>query len=301
MELLQLKYFLTTAKLEQITKAANVLNISQPSLSKTITRLEEHIGVPLFDRHGRNIRLNAYGEVLLKRAERVFQELEEAQREIRVMAGLERGSITIAVQLTIILPEMLGAFLEIYPDVSFRQVVEPTSNMKKLLEDGDIDMCITFTPIEGPDIEWMPLRTEKIHLLVPEHHPLVGRECVSLKELKDESFIGLPSGYWFRDLTDTLCMKAAGFTPNTRIEVNEVDAVFLLLKEGHGITFAPDLAWWTRINIAPNKVRITDLGGNMTLGLAWSKRHYLSSEAQKFHEFVLDYFRGEGMYDKKDS
>lgn len=291
MELLQLQYFQTTAKLEQITKAAEVLNITQPSLSKTIARLEEHVGVPLFDRQGRNIRLNAYGKVFLKRVDRILQELEEAQREIREMTGLDRGSITLAVSLTNLLPEMLGAFLELYPNVHFHQVVEPISVMKQMVDNGDIDMCITFAQIEGPDIEWRTLRTEQIHLIVPDHHPLAGRECVSLNELKDESFIGLNSGYWFRELTDSLCMKAGGFIPNTTIEVDEVDAALLLLKKGQGIAFAPDLAWRSRMELMQkNKLTITDLGGSLTLRLVWSKRHYLSLAAQKFREFVLDYF-----------
>ncbi|TVY11189.1 LysR family transcriptional regulator [Paenibacillus cremeus] len=290
MELLQLKYFQTTAELEQITKAAKALKIAQPSLSKTIARLEEHVGVPLFDRQGRNIQLNAYGKVFLKRVNRIFQELEEAQNEIRDMAGLERGNITLAVSLTNLLPEMLGAFLELYPDVHFRQVVEPITMMKQLLERGEVDMCLTFAEIEGPEIEWRPLRTEPIHLFVPDSHPLAGRTSVSLKELKDEAFIGLRPGYWFRELTDSLILKAAGFTPQTTIEVDEVDAVLLLLKKGHGIVLAPDLAWRSRIDLKQNKLTITDLGGSLTLGLAWSKNHYLSSAAQRFHEFIVDYF-----------
>lgn len=290
MELLQLQYFLTTAKLEQITKAAEVLNIAQPSLSKTIARLEEHIGVPLFDRKGRNIRLNAYGEVLLKRAEKAFMELEEAQREIRDMAGLDQGIIHIAVSLTNILPEMLGAFLELHPNVHFRQVVEPVTVMQRMLENGEVDMCLTFAKIEGLDIEWTPLRTEEIHLLVPDNHLLFGRKVVSLQELRHESFIALRSGYWFRKMMDHLCMQSAGFTPRTTIEVDEVDAVLLLLKKGHGVTFAPDIAWKTRMDLEKNRIRISDLGGDMTMGLALSKRHYLSTAAQKFHDFVIDYF-----------
>lgn len=290
MELLQLQYFLTTAKLGQITKAAKALNIAQPSLSKTIARLEEDIGVPLFDRHGRNIQLNAYGKVFLTRVERAFQEIEEAQREIRDMVGIDRGSITIAVSLTNLLPEMLGDFLALYPNVHFRQVVEPTSVMKQMLENGEIDMCLTFAQIEGTDIEWTPVRTEEIYLLVPDQHSLAGRESVSLHELKDESFIGLRSGYWFRTLTDSLCLKNAGFTPQPSIEVDEVDAALLLIKHGHGIAFAPELAWRTRMDLTPNKVRITDLGEHLTLGLATSTRHYLSFAAQKFHEFVIEYF-----------
>ncbi|REE70524.1 LysR family transcriptional regulator [Paenibacillus taihuensis] len=290
MEILQLRYFLTTAKLEQMTKAAEQLNIAQPSLSKTISRLEEQVGVPLFDRNGRNIRLNAYGQAFLKRVENVFFELEEAEREIRDMAGLDRGIITLAVSLTNILPEMLGAFLAEHPDVQFHQVVEPIAVMQQMLQRGEIDMCLTFAELEGTDIESKTLRTEDVYLLVPDQHALYGRESVSLHELKDEAFIGLRPIFWFREMTDRLCLRKAGFTPRTTIEVDEVDAVLLLLKQGHGVAFAPDLAWRTRMDLGKNRVRITDMGGQVNLRLAWSNRHYLSAAAQKFQQFIMDYF-----------
>ncbi|SEM56217.1 LysR family transcriptional regulator [Paenibacillus sp. OV219] len=290
MEILQLRYFLATAKLEQMTKAAEQLNIAQPSLSKTISRLEEQVGVPLFDRNGRNIRLNAYGQAFLKRVENVFTELDEAEREIRDMAGLDRGVITLAVSLTNLLPEMLGAFLEKHPNIQFHQVVEPIDVMQQMLERGKIDMCLTFAEIGGEHIESQELRTEDIYLLVPDKHALAGRESVSLHELKDESFIGLRPIFWFRQMTDRLCLRNAGFTPRTTIEVDEVDAVLLLLKQGHGVAFAPDLAWRTRMDLSQNRVRISDWDGQVQLRLVSSNRHYMSAAAQKFREFIIEYF-----------
>jgi DNA-binding transcriptional LysR family regulator len=78
----------------------------------------------------------------------------------------------------------------------------------------ETDLCITTAPVEGTDMAWVPLRTEDFYVAVPDNHPLAGRESVSLIELKDETFIGLRTGYWFRSLPDSLC-KEAGFTPNT--------------------------------------------------------------------------------------
>lgn len=94
MELLHLKYFQIVAKHEHMTQAAEELCISQPSLSKVVNRLEEELGVPLFDRQGRNIRLNAFGKAFLKRVERVFRELEDGKKEITDMNGLEQGRIS---------------------------------------------------------------------------------------------------------------------------------------------------------------------------------------------------------------
>ncbi|OCT15461.1 LysR family transcriptional regulator [Paenibacillus pectinilyticus] len=290
MELLQLHYFQTVARLEHMTKAAEELQIAQPSLSKTIARLEEHLGTPLFHRQGRNIRLNPFGKMFLLRVERIFQELEEGQKEIRDMAGLERGSITLAASLTSILPELLSAFLGSYPNVHFRQLLEPAAVIKRQLEEGEVDLCITTAPVEGEEMAWVPLRTEAFYVIVPENHRLAGRDSVSLIELKDESFIGLRSGYWFRTMTDHLCQKA-GFTPNTMIEVDEPDAVVLLLRKGLGIMFAPELAWQKREHLMPHRLRITDPGCTVTTGLAWSRKHYLSLAAERFRQFVIDYFQ----------
>lgn len=91
MDLLQLKYFQVVARLEHMTRAAEELHISQPSLSKMISRLEKHLGVPLFDRHGKQIRLNRFGKIFLNRVDRVFAELEEGQYELADLTGLERG------------------------------------------------------------------------------------------------------------------------------------------------------------------------------------------------------------------
>ncbi|MBB3108854.1 DNA-binding transcriptional LysR family regulator [Paenibacillus phyllosphaerae] len=289
MELLQLHYFRVAAKYEHMTKAAEELKIAQPSLSKTISRLEEHVGVPLFDRQGRNIRLSSFGKVFLERVERAFRELEEGKREVRDMAGLNRGSVSLAASISNVIPELLAAFLELYPSVHIRQVLEPRAGIKRMIEDGQIDLCLTTAPLEGEDFEWRPLITMDLFVCVPDNHRLAGRDSVSLIELKDESFIGLRTGYFFRDMTDNLCMKA-GFTPNTMIEVDESEASLLLLRRGLGITFLSELGWSKRAHLVPNKLRIEDPDCTVTIGLAWSKRHYLSFAAQRFQQFVIEFY-----------
>ncbi|QHT60972.1 LysR family transcriptional regulator [Paenibacillus lycopersici] len=291
MELLQLQYFQTVAKLEHMSKAAEALNIAQPSLSKTISRLESSIGVPLFDRHGRNIRLNAFGKAFLQRVERIFRELEEGKREVLDMAGLNRGSITLAASITSVLPELLGDFLTANPNVHIRQFLEPTAEMRRMMENGEIDLCISTAPVEGPDMAWLPLRTEEIFVIVHERHRLAGQESVKLTDLKEEPFIGLRPGYWFRTLTDELCI-GAGFVPKTMIELDEADAVVLLLRKGLGIAFVPQLAWEKRAAFMPNRLRIADPPGCVvTTGLVWSKKHYMSVAAQRFRQFIIDYFQ----------
>ncbi|GAK40550.1 LysR family transcriptional regulator [Paenibacillus urinalis] len=119
MELLQLHYFRTVAQLEHMTKAAEQLRIAQPALSKTIARLEEDLGVPLFRRNGRQIRLNEYGRSFLQRVELVLSTLEEGRRELEDMAGLNQGRIEIAIQDPDRIGEPLKLFSKKYPNAKF--------------------------------------------------------------------------------------------------------------------------------------------------------------------------------------
>jgi LysR family transcriptional regulator, transcription activator of glutamate synthase operon len=113
---LHLHYFQVVARLEHITQAAEALSIAQPSLSKAISQLEEDLGVLLFDRIGRQIRLNHAGKALLYRVERAFDELDQVRRELSDLASGEQGVIELAIHTGMqILPDLLIAFREQYP------------------------------------------------------------------------------------------------------------------------------------------------------------------------------------------
>ncbi|PEJ49332.1 LysR family transcriptional regulator [Bacillus sp. AFS002410] len=289
MELLQLKYFQTVAKLEHITKAAEVLQIAQPSLSKTITRLENDLGVPLFDRHNRQIKLNHFGKLFLQRVNKALMELEEGQREVQELAGLKKGSITLASSISKILPELMSGFMSEYPDVHFKQVIKPISEMKNQLLNGVIDLCISSLPIENEEIEWIPLIKEDIFLIIPSGHHLSNRKSIDLIELKDETFISLNAGFGFRDFTDQFCIDA-GFIPNVSFEVDEPFAIIRFVNQGLGVAFMPVLDWTTVTENLPERIRINDATCQLTIGLGWSKNRYISLAAQDFKKFVIEYF-----------
>ncbi|MEH7083499.1 LysR family transcriptional regulator [Neobacillus drentensis] len=289
MEFLQLQYFQTVARLEHMTKAAEELQIAQPSLSKTIARLEEDLGVPLFDRKNRQLRLNEYGKMFLERVNRIFLELNEGKREIADKAHQGQTQITLAVSIPRVLPELISSFLKHYPEVKFQQVLESTSTMKSQLEKAEIDFCISSVPIEGTDIVWEPLMTEEIYLIVPPEHRLARKEKIFLHEVKNEPFIGMNSGFGFRNLTDEFC-RQAGFVPNIAFEGDEPGVIGDLVQQGLGIAFIPEISWIHRLNPFPNKLRIIEPKCKRTIGLGWSKRRYLSEASQQFRQYVIEYF-----------
>jgi DNA-binding transcriptional LysR family regulator len=289
MELLQLKYFQVVAKHEHMTKAAEELQIAQPSLSKTISRLEEDLGVPLFHREKRQIRLNAHGKLFLKRVEKVFTELNEGKRELLDLSRHTEKSITLAVSISRLLPSLIQSFRQEYPDVRFQQFLESTSSMKTELEEGKIDFCISSLPVEGNDIVWEPLMTEEICLIVPPAHCFAGRPIIELQDMRNESFISMNTGYGFRDLTDRFC-REAGFEPHVAFEGDEPGVIGELVNQGLGIAFIPEIALLNQRDRFPHKLRIADPNCKRTIGIGWSKRRYLSPIAIQFKDFVKDYF-----------
>jgi DNA-binding transcriptional LysR family regulator len=289
MELLQLKYFEIVARHEHVTRAAEELHISQPSLSKVISRLEEELGAVLFDRQGRNIRLNSFGKAFLKRVERIFLELEDAKRELADMSGLEQGKITLAWTSVSLLPRVLEGFLKKYPYVSFRQTVDSTLEIKHQLENGVIDLCISSPPIEGSVIICKPLFTEELLLAVPENHKFANRESVDLIEAAKEPFVSTKQGYGYRDVTDELC-RQAGFVPNIVFESDATFSLINLINAGLGIAFLPAPGMRDFSTKLPRLVRIKKPVCQRTICLSYLEGHYLSKAAQQFCGYVTDYF-----------
>ncbi|UTE78700.1 LysR family transcriptional regulator [Rossellomorea sp. KS-H15a] len=291
MELQQLHYFQTVARLEHMTRAAEELRIAQPSLSKTIARLEEDLGVPLFERQHRQIKLNRFGKLFLNRVERIFMEIYEGKREIREAMNLEEHTIRMAVTIPRVLPDLVGSFLKDNPHVRFQQFVHSMAEMKEQLKNGEVDYCISSIPLEDDeDIVWEPLMTEEIFLIVPPGHWLEDREEIDLIEVKDEPFISMNTGYGLRNLTDEICLQA-GFSPVISFEGDEPGVIGDLVRQGLGIAFIPAISWMNRRTPFPHKIRIKSPTCVRTIGLGWSKRRHFTRTSKEFHPFMINYFQ----------
>ncbi|WP_442916695.1 LysR family transcriptional regulator [Lutispora sp.] len=290
MELSQLKYFEVVAKHEHITRAAEELHIAQPSLSKAISRLEAELGVELFDRQGRNIRLNSFGRVFLKRVGKIFLELENGRQELADMSGLEQGRISLAWTSTLLLPRVLEGFLSIYPNVSFKQIVATTLEMKNQMEEGILDLCISSPSVEGPGIVSIPLLTEEIFLAVPRNHRLAKHESIDLRDAAGEPFISTKQGYGFRDIMDGFC-KEAGFTPNIVFEGEVASTLINLVNAGLGVAFMPSPHKREYSVPLPKLLHISNPECRRTISLSYLEGHYLSKAARQFCQYIIDYFR----------
>jgi DNA-binding transcriptional LysR family regulator len=288
-ELLQLAYFRVVAQLEHMTRAAEELNVTQPGLSRTIARLERELGVPLFDRRGRGLRLTQYGTAFLGHVNRVFQELDDAAAELRDMGGLVRGSVSLAAGALHWLPEVLEPFLAVHPDVRFRLARRSLPELVRLVEDGEVDYC--FVPDIPPSARttWCHLRTAPIAVMVPPSHRLAGRARVELRELTDEEMILGKPGDILRETMDGY-FRQLGIRPRVTSEVDEPAAVEDFVAAGLGVAFIPGLLQPAPPHSLTARVAITDPLCELTLGLAWNTDRYLSLAARAFRDHVVAYF-----------
>lgn len=288
MELSQLKYFQTVAQLEHMTKAAEELHVAQPALSKTIARLEQDIGVPLFDRYKQKIRLNPYGKIFLKQVEMALAILDEGKRQVVDQAGLEHGRIFLATTNHKCDAELIGSFLSAHPEVNLRltQTTSQEENIK-LLQEGELDYCITSFSIDHPEMESIDFMTEEIFLAVPPNHRLSNRNSILLNEVADEPFIGLHKKNSFRELTDHYC-KLAGFTPKITCEVDNSIVVIDFVKAGMGIALLTEGAKKKVPSLIC--IPIDKPVCQRTFRLAWWKNHYLSKAAHTFRDYLIQYY-----------
>lgn len=289
MELLQLEYFKAVARLEHVTEAAGSLHVTQSSLSRTIARLEQDLGVPLFDRVGRTVRLNNFGRAFLERVDKALWELEQGRRAVADLAGAEYGTVSLGVNTAHMLPDILHAFRRQHPHVQFHVEQLPTDTMQARLEQGELDFCLSAPPITGPDIVCEPVLTDAIYVIVPPSHRLAELRSIGLAELQDEAFVGLKKGYGMRDLMDQYCQRA-GFVPRHTFEGDEPATLRALVRRELGVAFVPG----TARNYSPREdavyLRIEPECQRIT-GLSWHKDRYLFVAAQEFRHMVMAHYQ----------
>ncbi|MFI7006344.1 LysR family transcriptional regulator [Streptomyces sp. NPDC050145] len=240
MDLNSLRQFLAVARLEHLSRAAEELRVAQPSLSRTVARLEKELGTPLFDRAGR-LRLNDAGRLFRDYAERSLGELEAGRRAVAELAGEGFGSVRLASETFLTFTGPLAAYKRAHPDIEVELHQAPATDMARRLLTQEVDLCAASQPIPTDGLESVQLLDEPVWLVTPPGHPLAGRSSVTVPELAGEGFIAAQPGHWQRRLLDRL-FAAHDLAPRIVCEGDELSAIAALIQAGLGVGLVPDLA-----------------------------------------------------------
>ncbi len=288
-ELTWLRYFVKLAEVGHMGKAAQMLGVSQPNLSMVIRRLEEKLGVNLFDRVGRGIVLNDYGKTFLRYARRVLVSLDSAGRELSYMKEERDRNITIVTTGTTFLLGLLTDFVKEHADVRIKQSVVSPERARDMLLDGSVDFAITSPPLEyDEDIHTRELYRDPILLAVGYSHHLSDRDSVDLRDLKDETFIEIVEGYTFRKLTEDMCLLA-GFTPKVLFE-GEIMLMAELVEKGLGVALVPLSVMRLYPDFPVKLLRVEYPKYERKVSISWNTNAFLGGVKKDFLDFALGYY-----------
>ncbi|WP_030882338.1 LysR family transcriptional regulator [Streptomyces sp. NRRL S-1868] len=294
MDLLSLRYFLAVARHQHISRAAEELRVAQPSVSRTVIRLEAELGVPLFDRRGRSVRLNAHGAALLRRVDRALAELDDARREMTDAAGGAPGRVAVAAETLLQLAGVLSAFRARRPGATVRLFQAPVDSMRQHLRTAEVDFALASQPLAGPELCTSRLAREEVLLAVPWTHPLAPRDRVTVAELAGEGFVSTRPGHWQRVLLERLFARE-GLAPQVVCEGDEAAATPELIGAGVGIGLMPAVARRSLGEHGPvSWLRLDAADCHRTLTLVWRRDAYLSPAAREFRRLAGELLMPDG-------
>jgi DNA-binding transcriptional LysR family regulator len=278
MDLHTLRQFLVVARLEHLSRAADELRVAQPSLSRTIARLEGELGTPLFDRAGR-LRLNDTGKLFRGHVERALGELDAGRRAVAEAAGEGVGTVRLASETFLTFTGPLAAYKRAHPDIEVELHQMPAADMARSLLAQDVDLCAASQPIHADGLESVRLLDEEVWLVTPLDHPLAGRASVTVDELAGLPFIAAHKGHWQRRLLDRL-FAARDLTPKIACEGDEVSAIAELIIAGFGVGLVPGLARRSAAMAPVAWIAVDAPDCRRTLALYWGAGSRLSAAAR---------------------
>lgn len=285
----ELRWFALLAESEHVTETAAKLHVSQPTLSRGIQRVEQQFGGPLFDRSGRRLSLNRFGEVAKTHILRALGELETAEQRISAMRDPERGVISLAFVSSLgswLVPAIIEAFKSQVPDVTFYLEGGAADHVLALVRDQAVDVALLAPRPDVQTFDWISVADEPLALVVPESHPAAGNSGVHLAQVRDEPFVGLRKEFGLRQIGDRLC-ASAGYQPRMVVEATEITTLWGLVRAGLGVAILPrvddSLARGTR------QLTIDDPAAHRVAGLVWPLGRRPPGAVANFIDFVQNW------------
>lgn len=288
MNLQQLEYFKVIAETKNFTTSSNLLSVTQPALSKAISKLEDELDVKLFERDGRNIRMTEFGNEFLKYAESALNEIERGKEKLRKMKSNDEKIISISSTYCIgatFIPVLISSFFNTKACVKFNINNQSSSDIVKDIKNKKIDfgfMEETEEISRYEEIESVLVKKEEYVLIVSKNHHLANKEEVWINDLKDEYFIVYDDKSCNKKISYSEFM---GYTPKISVQPSEASVLSGLVAGGAGIAIIINTPMINTSRISV--IKIKDDIGYKNIYMAWNKNAYINNAKKEFKEYVL--------------
>ena len=289
MNLFYLRYFVTLARVKHYTRAAEQLCITQPSLSHAISQLENELGVPLFEKSGRNTTLTRFGEEFLVCAEHTLSTLDAGVSSIRKSARGE-GLIRLGFLRTLgveFIPRLAAGFLKKNAelDIHFTFHTGVTQHLLEGLAARKYDLIFCSEPLEKENLTVIPIQKQDLVLITPKDHPLASRNDIDLEEtlLYPHIFFDKSSG--IRNVVDRM-FSQIGRQPEMAYETEEDQVIAGLVAQKFGIALVPYMDLLLKLDVKILSIRSPSC--ERAIFMINDNRIYMPPAVKRFREFVAD-------------
>ncbi len=290
MELRQLRFFVAVAEELHFSRAADRLRTSQPYVTRQIRDLEKELGVPLLVRTKRHVELTEPGRAFFEEARRALEQADRSVQAAQKAARGERGRLSLGFANSELIPDILRAFRQRYPEVKLEVQELTTAEQVRALRDGRLHAGILVPGVQDEALFVETIREEPLVVVLPENHPLLKERSVPLRALSAESFIFCPyrlNEHVYEQILD-LCRRA-GFTPKVVEEASPKQTILGLVAAGFGVSLvAASVQQCGRTGVAYRPLR--GIHPVVEVAVAWRKDEK-SPALQVFLTVVREFMR----------
>ncbi|MBY7142920.1 LysR family transcriptional regulator [Virgibacillus sp. NKC19-3] len=285
MDIRQIEYFAEVAKQLNFTRAASILHISQPSLSKTIKNLESELSAPLFYRGANQLELTDAGQALLVNAKQVLHAFENLTSEINDVIDLKKGEIKIGIPPIIgaaFFSKLISQYKEAHPSIELLLTEVGSNKIKHGVDEGTLDIGLVCNiPIQKGNFETVKLLKDPLMLIVQKDNPLAKKRSIDFSHIRKEAFILYRNDFSLHDSIIEACEKQ-GFYPNIVCESSQKDFMIEMVEAKLGVALLP-----SKICNQINNEKIIAIPFNrpivnLELGMVWRKNTYLPFAVREF-------------------
>jgi LysR family transcriptional regulator, low CO2-responsive transcriptional regulator len=245
----QLKVFETVARLGSITRAAEELSLTQPTVSMQVKQLAKNIGTPLFEQVGKKLYLTAAGQELASTCQQIFEQLAQFEMKVADLQGMKRGRLKLATITTTkyFIPRVLAPFCNMYPGIDIALQITNHERIISRLADNQDDLYILSHVPEGIDLTSEVFLVNPLVVMAPKSHPLAGQKNIPISALQGEAFVMREAGSGTRKAVEKL-FEEQDISVRVRLELGSNEAIKQAIAYGLGLsvlsrhTFGPESA-----------------------------------------------------------
>lgn len=241
MDIKQLRALVTVAEAGSVTRAAELLHLVQPAVTRQIRTLEHELGVALFERTRQGMRPTAAGTTMVERARRALNELERARAEIRPEPGAVTGIVTVGLldsASRLLAQPLASAVLRDHPGIDLRLLTAYSGHLQQWLDDGDLDLTLLYNLASTPSLNAEPLVRERLWAVAPPSAGLRAEQPVPFEEVASHPLVAPAAGHGLRRVIDAAAAQA-GAEMHLLVQTNSMHVQKQLVLAGHGWTILP--------------------------------------------------------------